>query len=413
MKFTPLFIFLLISFSLKSQTIFFSSSPKENIEERLLKALKSENDTIVFIKSKKKFMLGPMRLVGISNKTILFEKGAEIEAKKGAFPHKQDMLFKLIDCSDIKFSGNNNLFLMNKSEYIDGEWRHVFKLRGCSNITIENLILSNSGGDGISITNSIKKEYSENIIVNNIKSTNNKRQGISIISGKDIHITNSEFTDTVGTAPGAGVDIEPNNEHNIIQNVCFENCYFARNFYAGIGIALVHQTSKSRPVSIVFKDCIIENNFSKENNRIPAEIIIKTHKTDPVKGLVVFERCEIKNSNWGMLYAKKNVNSFDLVFKDCKASEIIGNKVSPAIFLEVAHYRKSADFGGIEFDNLNLKYNSDAPVIGIQGSKFAYYNNLKDVKGKINFEGKPDEIYRLKNYDLKDNINVDLKITQK
>ena len=112
------------------------------------------------------------------------------------------------------------------------EHSHGIKIgHNSQNIIINNTIIEKFTGDGIEIIDS-----GENMI-NNIQITNvicdaNNRQGISIESGKNIYIKNSQFINTSSihvTAPGCGLDIEPWIKGVHIENVYIENCVFENN----------------------------------------------------------------------------------------------------------------------------------------------------------------------------------------
>ncbi len=406
-----LFVFMMTAGScLSAQTIKVSSYGFENPSKALVSAMKSDNDTLIIDLQDEPWILKPMKFIGINNKVILLEEGVELRALAGAYPRTSQALLKFIDCENIQILGKNNVLAMNKAEYTDGEWRHVIRLRGCKNVLIENLTLRDSGGDGISIGRSEKVMFSEDIRLGNIKSINNKRQGISIVSGKNVHVSNSVFTETNGTLPGAGVDIEPDLAEEVICNVVFENCTFTNNFHAGIKIALGKLTSGSEPVSVTFKDCFLSGNFSPENPKPPAEIFIRANKLDPVKGSVVFENCLISNSKWGMLYAQKNAESFSVDFINCAAKNIRLGSKGPAIYLEVPHYREVVDVGGLHFKDLFLDYDLKEPVITVQGSRRGTLRHLRDISGNITTRETSVEDFEYLNYDKTKNIGVDLQI---
>lgn len=69
-----------------------------------------------------------------------------------------------------------------------------------------------------------------------VKAVANRRQGLSIISGDRIAITRSEFRDTQGTAPSAGIDLEPNKAGELIRDVEIERSKFVNNTGGGISI---------------------------------------------------------------------------------------------------------------------------------------------------------------------------------
>lgn len=101
-----------------------------------------------------------------------------------------------------------------------------------------DFIIRDSGGDGIYIAGKGEGTFSENIYLENIKSINNKRQGMSIISAHNVFVKNCEFTETNGTLPEAGLDIEPNTPKDRIVKINFENCSFTNNNHSGILLSL-------------------------------------------------------------------------------------------------------------------------------------------------------------------------------
>ncbi len=60
--------------------------------------------------------------------------------------------------------------------------------------------------------------------------SNNYRQGFSITSVKDATILNFEFSETSGTLPEDGIDIEPDIPEERIENVLIKGCRIFNNF---------------------------------------------------------------------------------------------------------------------------------------------------------------------------------------
>lgn len=116
-----------------------------------------------------------------------------------------------------------------------GEWGMGIAILDSDNIEIRDLIIKNCWGDCIYIgqVGYEKESYSQNVLIDNVTCQSGRRQGMSIISGKDIYVTNSKFIDTGSikfTAPGAGIDIEPNILGNtIVDNIVVEDCVFYGN----------------------------------------------------------------------------------------------------------------------------------------------------------------------------------------
>lgn len=117
----------------------------------------------------------------------------------------------------------------------DGEWGHGIKVAGSSNVVLKNLVVREFWGDGIDLiegqynnTIAAGEGISNQIMIENVKSLYNRRQGLSIEAAQNVVVRNSEFAFTGKykmTEPGCGVDIEPwcKNEKKI-DNIVFYNC---------------------------------------------------------------------------------------------------------------------------------------------------------------------------------------------
>lgn len=143
-----------------------------------------------------------------------------------------------------------------------GEYGHGISIFNSQNIILENVTSSYCWGDGIYIAvGSTTNTGNANIIINNAQCNYNRRQGISIIQGEGIKISNSRFDNTGqinGTAPMAGCDIEPNNLNQTLKNIEFFNCKFTNNksnsfqFY---GFDEIHSSN------INILDCVCDGNL--------------------------------------------------------------------------------------------------------------------------------------------------------
>ena len=126
---------------------------------------------------------------------------------------------------------------------------------GSSNVTITGTASNNMWGDGFYIGNgptfgSSLKTRSTNVKLIDVTADNNRRQGISITSGKDISIVRAKLTNTNGAAPSAGIDVEPNGKTDILQNISIVDTYTANNQGAGIALSLGAIVGTTTPISI-------------------------------------------------------------------------------------------------------------------------------------------------------------------
>jgi hypothetical protein len=380
----------------------------------LYEAIKN-NDTIIIDRQDKDWIISPLKMKNLENKTIIFHEGLVLRAKEGAFPKTSDALLKFINCNNIKIYGNQSVLIMNKHEYLDGEWRMGISLLACKDVLIQDITVSSSGGDGIYIDGYKEGSYSENIFIDNIISTNNKRQGMSIISAKNVFVKNSTFTKTNGTLPEAGLDIEPDRENNIISNINFEDCSFTNNNHAGIVLALGNLTEKSHPVSINFKNCYLSMNHDVNNSYVKAEIVVSANAKSPVSGNVVFSDIVVDGSNWRLLYSRKPSSGYHVSFKNISAIDICQlYDERSAIYLEVPDsYHKSGPIGGFSFENMFLKYNTAASIFTIKGSRLRTLRGVENITGDITVLN-PNLVdfidYKMYNATFNKNFNIDFTL---
>jgi polygalacturonase len=111
-------------------------------------------------------------------------------------------------------------------------------IAGASNVTLTAPTTIDTWGDGIYIA---KSYHSSATVPSNINVTNHhangcRRQGVSIISGSGITFTKPLWENIAGTMPSAGLDIEPNSNADVLQNIKIvsptsRNCHFGINIY--------------------------------------------------------------------------------------------------------------------------------------------------------------------------------------
>jgi len=139
-----------------------------------------------------------------------------------------------------------------------GEWGHAVFVRGCNRVTVRDMRLADCWGDGISIGAALvwngEPIPSEDVVVANLVSTNNRRQGISIGRANNVVLRDSEFSNSNGTAPECGIDIEPD-DPGIANVVSIENCRFSGNRKYGM---LCYKRSQNTTI----RRCTVESNGS-------------------------------------------------------------------------------------------------------------------------------------------------------
>lgn len=134
-----------------------------------------------------------------------------------------------------------------------GEWGMGIDVRGSSNVVIHDISVSKCWGDGIYLGRGVKQSVPcKGIIIRNVTSVGNRRQGLSIVSCIGALVENSRFLNTSGTAPSAGIDLEPN-KNDPVENIVIRNCIMQGN--TGAGIQVVNNTAH-----VTVKNCEITAN---------------------------------------------------------------------------------------------------------------------------------------------------------
>jgi hypothetical protein len=382
MKKLPFIVFLFVLKINVNATSVIASSFGWNVNDAtsaFQSAINSSVDTIIVDKQESDWIVGPNAFFDLQNKIIVFQPGVILKAKTGAFTDNNDCLLKLIRANNIKIIGYSATFQMNKAEYAalaEGEWRHSLAINNSSHVEVYGLVLNESGGDGIYISGSNdfgNPLYSEYIVLKDLWCNNQYRQGISICSAQHVLIQNCWFTNTSGTLPMSGVDLEPYADYQRMVDVVFEKCRFTGNFGNGIQLSFENLTTASIPLDISFRDCYSSGNHDVSHPYAAAEINIQAASAkEAVTGNVKFERCMVENSQWRAVYMRKSADSFFVGFDNCvfsNVSKYAGDPDNTPIWIEVTDYSDPCPrFGGVAFNNCLLSYTTSLNLLGSRGN---------------------------------------------
>ncbi len=359
--------------------------------DALKAAYLSNFDTIIIDKQSSDWNTRPIVLFDLEVKTFMYQPGVVVRAIPGQFTGTGDCLLRLVRCHQMNLIGYQATFAMNKPEYAvlnDSEYRHCLQIDNGVDISIYGLTFRDSGGDGIYVGGADwlqePRTYSENILIEDVRCINNYRQGLSITSVQNMTVRYAQFSETQGTLPEAGVDVEPFETYQRIVNLQFEHCLFERNAWAGIAVALVYMDSTSLPVSIRFSDCTLRKNGSPDHPYGASEIFVSADDNKPVQGSLLFERCVVDSSEWSALYSRKTAAAYTTVFKDCVFNNIslMPNQYNEPIFLEVPSYNQpSKAIGGMHFDHVYLSYPTSFNFLRIFG--WSTLEGIAAISGKI------------------------------
>ena len=205
-----------------------------------------------------------------SNVKITLQPGAIIQSKRGFFHGLYDSLLAVQGANNVTIEGGIGSGLrmwradfVNTSLYNHSENRHGLSISKCSNVSVVGIEIAETGGDGLYL------RWIINVNVFNVTTEGAYRNGLSVISAKGLRVLDCTFANTGntgkyngadaitpldgGTAPRAGVDLEPNGESEVLLNVTFRNCVARGN----TGNAWDISTNTNH--SILFDRCVAED----------------------------------------------------------------------------------------------------------------------------------------------------------
>jgi len=137
------------------------------------------------------------------------------------------------------------------------EWCHGIQIIGAQHVTVRACIISDCTGDGICVGRYNGVDPSD-IIICDVVCTGNRRQALSLTGGDTLQVYDSEFSNTYGTAPQNGIDIEPMGGANL-SNITIDNCLIRGN--SGDGIELNANGTATSVTNLTVQNCLLAENY--------------------------------------------------------------------------------------------------------------------------------------------------------
>ena len=284
---------------------------------------------------------GGAGLLPSSNSTILLKGTISLQCND----YKTYQIIDIKHKENVTVKGGRIVGDVGKHTYIEGsssEWGMGVNIQESQNVTIENLYITRCTGDGIYISGGnelsvgIYDHASRNVAIRNVICDDNRRQGLSIIHVDGLTVRDCSFINTGKTeftAPGAGIDIEPNvkNDRNMsVRNVVVDNCTVTGNKGSAVATNNTYEANGLRNYSnILFSNCRTDGLLKAQSHDVTfrkcsfkevriASVYAPTH--------ITFEDCTIYGGYGVILYvpSEKGVQSKDrllaLDFKGCSIS---------------------------------------------------------------------------------------------
>lgn len=183
-----------------------------------------------------------------------------------ALPNNSDSytILNMIDVSRVTLEGNGARVIGERGAHtgITGEFGIGIRIQGSNDIIVRDLHVSDCWGDGWYIGKTDAQLFCERVHLEKISATNCRRNGLALITVKHFRCVDGRFTLTNGTLPQYGIDIEPNDPAEFLQDVEFVRCFTGTNTSFGLGMFLNAMEATTNPVDVRIIDHVDDGSSS-------------------------------------------------------------------------------------------------------------------------------------------------------
>ncbi len=304
--------------------------------------------------------------------------------------HDKSSMFYVCLSENVTIDGGKLIGDVKSHMGESGEWNHGIYPVSAKNLTIKNIEISEFWGDGIDIQslyddyeNKVAQNHCKNVIITNVKCLNNRRQGLSIEAVDGLLVEYSEFSGTGSIkhiAPGAGIDIEPWHDYQIIKNITIQNCKLFNNYTR----MLIHLRSIfNQEHNIQIKNCESDQGlFIKNINGLFIDNFIAKGENSYLALWDKGENISILNSTFNNeVYFKGN-------YKNVLIDKCTFDMASPAWsgFGLTFESEESQSYKNIVFSNCNIDTKNKNRIFFVNSKESEihfYHNTIKSSKTNL------------------------------
>ncbi|GLQ51925.1 right-handed parallel beta-helix repeat-containing protein [Dyella flava] len=164
-------------------------------------------------------------------------------------------VIKVWQVSNVRITGGRIVGERNGHLGAGGEWGYGLNIEASNQVSVSDMHISDCWGDGIwvgALGPNFHAVPATQVMIDRVVSTNNRRQGMSIGPVDGVVVTNSTFSNTNGTKPEAGIDIEPQAQ-GPARNITIDHCVISSNHGTGMEM-------HDNVAGVVVKNCTIQGN---------------------------------------------------------------------------------------------------------------------------------------------------------
>jgi len=190
-----------------------------------------------------------------SRMTLLLDPGATLHALPSGDPGYAMVL--IADATDVTIAGGR--LVGDRDEHLgrSGQWGMGIDVLGSTRVRLVGIRVDEFWGDGIYLGPGSNDAPAQDVAVCKVSADHNRRQGMSIVHATNVVVERSSFTHTVGTAPQAGIDVEPD-AGNRTEHILIRDCYFSGNC---TGVDVADPAAAGSHTDCVLESSTVENSF--------------------------------------------------------------------------------------------------------------------------------------------------------
>ncbi|HET6431611.1 right-handed parallel beta-helix repeat-containing protein [Dyella sp.] len=187
-----------------------------------------------------RYLIDAARSVRLRSHTrLVMDRDAVLLAKPNALERYAVVLIRGV--IDAGVSGGRIVGERSEHTGSKGEWGHGISVLGARHVSIRDVDISACWGDGIWVGTIFGRggamKVASDVTIERVTCRGNRRQGLSITASRRVTVRDSHFRDTGGTAPGCGIDVEPDTMKMGAEDVLISGCSMSGNHGSGLSVA--------------------------------------------------------------------------------------------------------------------------------------------------------------------------------
>jgi len=190
-----------------------------------------------------------------SNQVIIFQENTVLKSIPNSKTHFAVLIVDEVE--NVKIYNAN--IIGERFEHLDtkGQWGMGVRIIASKDIQVINPKITEMWGDGIYIGGR-RGIPSKNIEIHNAHLDHNRRNALSITSADGVKLIKPLVANSNGQSPKAGIDIEPNSNDDIINNIVIDSPICFYNPIYGIVVSLTRLPGvKQKDVNVVINKPLI------------------------------------------------------------------------------------------------------------------------------------------------------------